>query len=126
MIKVLKHLRSHWRNDAVSFHLECLLYSLSPVIFIGGPADYITNVLTAIASTPADTWYRQPLMTPCGDRDIFTPEEWRYESWLAFYAAVQKWLTAAAYATMAQNKADAIEAWRVILGENFFPATVSR
>jgi hypothetical protein len=78
MIKVLKHLRSHWRNDAVSFHLECLLYSLSPVIFIGGPADYITNVLTAIASTPADTWYREPLMTPCGDRDIFTPEEWTY------------------------------------------------
>lgn len=125
MIKVLKHLRSHWGIDAVAFYLECLLYSLSPVTFIGSPADYITNVLTAIASTRADAWYQQPLMTPCGDRDIFTHEEWTYEGWLAFYAAVQKWLTAAGYATMAQSKADAIEAWRLVLGENFFPATVS-
>jgi hypothetical protein len=125
MIKVLKHLRSHWGNDAVSFHLECLLYSLSPLIFIGGPANYITNVLTAIALTPADTWYRQPMMTPCGDRDIFTPQEWTYESWLAFYAAVHKWLTAAAYATGAQNRTDATKAWRLLLGDNFFPATVS-
>jgi hypothetical protein len=125
MIKVLKHLRSHWGNDAVSFHLECLLYSLSPLIFIGGPANYITNVLTAIALTPADTSYRQPMMTPCGDRDIFTPQEWTYESWLAFYAAVHKWLTAAAYATGAQNRTDATKAWRLLLGDNFFPATVS-
>ncbi len=125
MVKVLKHLRSLHGIDGVSFHLECLLYSLPPLVFIGGPADYITNVLTAIASTSADAWYQQTLTTPCGDRDIFTPEEWSYASWINFYAAVQKWLTAAGYATMTQSKADAIEAWRLVLGESFFPRTVT-
>src|SRR5262249_26064257 len=81
MIKVLKHLRSLHGIDAVSFHLECLLYALQPIVFFGGPADYITNVLTAIASTSADVRYQQALMTPCGDRDIFTAEEWTYASW---------------------------------------------
>jgi hypothetical protein len=125
MIKVLKHLRSLHGVGAVSFHLECLLYSLPPIVFIGGPADYVTNVLTAIASTSADAWYQQTLMTPCGDRDIFTAEEWSYASWITFHAAVQKWLTAAGYAKMAPNKADAIEAWRLVLGEQFFPKTVT-
>jgi hypothetical protein len=125
MIKVVKHLRSQWGVEAVSFHLECLLYSIAPIVYIGGPADYITNVLTAIASTPADVWYQQYLMTPCGDRDIFTSEEWAYTSWLAFYEWVPKWLNAAAYAQNSTNKTDAIAAWQLLLGDSFFPAAVT-
>lgn len=125
MVKVLKHLRSLHGVEAVSFHLECLLYSLPPIVFIGGPADYITNVLTAIALRPADAWYQQLVMTPCGDRDIFTQDEWTYSSWVTFHGAVQRWLLAAGYATNAQSKADAIEAWRLVLGDNYFPRTVT-
>jgi hypothetical protein len=125
MIKVLKHLRSYWGVDGVSFHLECLLYALQPISFFGGPADYITNVLTAIAATPAETWYQGYLMTPCGDRDIFTVAEWRRDSWLAFHGWAQKWLAAAAMGQNAQSKSAAIEAWQLLLGDRFFPATVS-
>lgn len=124
MIKVLKHLRSHWGVDAVSFHLECLLYALQRITFFGGP-DYITNVLTAIAGTSADSSYRSVLMTPCGDRDIFTAAEWQRDSWLAFHGWVQKWLAAAALAQNAQRRTQAIEAWQLLLGAEFFPATVS-
>jgi Second Messenger Oligonucleotide or Dinucleotide Synthetase domain len=125
MIKVLKHLRSHWGAGAVSFHLECLLYALPAVTFLGGPADYIANVLTAIAATSADDWYRSVLMTPCGDRDIFTSAEWTRDSWFAFHDWVGKWLPAAAFARDTPNRAKAIEAWQLLLGDRFFPATVS-
>ena len=125
MIKVLKHLRSHWQAEGVSFHLECLLHSIQSIVFLGGPADYITNTLTAIASTPAETWYQQYLMTPCGDRDIFTAAEWTLDSWVAFYGWVSKWLPAAAYAQATTNKTEAIEAWRLLLGEDFFPRSVT-
>lgn len=125
MIKVLKHLRSRWGVDAVSFHLECLLYALQPITFFGGPADYITNVLMAIAATPAETWYQGYLMTPCGDRNIFTAAEWRRDSWLDFHSWAPKWLAAAALAQKTQSRAQAIEAWQLLLGDQFFPATVS-
>src|SRR5262249_17683624 len=42
MIKVLKHIRSLFGHEVVSFHIECLLYSLPDWVFWGGPADYIT------------------------------------------------------------------------------------
>jgi hypothetical protein len=125
MIKLLKHLRSYWGAEAVSFHLECLLYSIQPAVFLGGHADYITNVLTAIGSTPADTWYQQYLMTPCGDRDIFTPSEWARDSWVSFHTWVGKWLNVASYAQTTTNKGEAIEAWRLLLHEDFFPRTVN-
>lgn len=125
MIKVLKHLRSRAELDAVSFHLECLLYAVSPVVFVGGPADYITNVLLAIASTPADTWYAQGISTPCGDRNIFTAEEWSYASWLTFYGAVQTWLMHAGGAFASTTRELAIMNWQNLLGRDFFPATVT-
>jgi Second Messenger Oligonucleotide or Dinucleotide Synthetase domain len=125
MIKVVKHLRSLWGVEVVSFHIECLLYSLPPVVFVGGPADYITNVLLAIAATPADDWYQSGLTTPCGDRYLFSGDEWQYASWLTFYAAVQRWLLSAASAQNAVTSSAAIAGWRALLGEQFFPAVVS-
>lgn len=125
MIKVLKHLRSLHGVGAISFHLECLLYSLQNIVFVGGPADSITNVLLAIASTPAPTWYQQGLRTPCADRNIFTAEEWTYPSWLAFHTAVHRWLFLAGAAANAQDRAAAIGWWRALLGLTFFPETVN-
>jgi hypothetical protein len=124
MIKLLKHLGSYWRLDAVSFHLECLLYSLPSMLFVGGPADYVTNVLTAIASRPAATWYQNVLPTPCGDRDIFTHSEWDYARWTRFHTQAGDWLTAARHASTTQSRADAIAAWQFVFGDEFFPASV--
>lgn len=126
MVKVLKHLRSRHQIDAVSFHLECLLYAVPSLAFIGTPADYITNVLTAIVSTPASTWYQQGLMTPCGDREIFAAEEWDYTSWKQFHSAAHNWLLLASAGGMAESKAAAIQGWRLLLGENYFPESVTR
>lgn len=125
MIKVLKHLRSLWDVDAVSFHLECLLYSLPNLVFVGGPANYITNALMAVAAKPATTWYHEGLLTPCADRNIFTAAEWPYGSWAAFHAAIGTWLYTAASATNSQSKADAIAHWQALLGNAYFPATVA-
>jgi Second Messenger Oligonucleotide or Dinucleotide Synthetase domain len=125
MIKVLKHLRSRWNLDAVSFHLECLLYSLPNTVFVGGPADYITHVIMAIVQKPATTWYQEGALTPCADRDIFTASEWGYESWATFHEAAGQWLYGAAAATRSQSKADAIGHWQTLLGEDFFPAAVT-
>jgi hypothetical protein len=125
MIKVLKHVRTRWNVDAVSFHLECLLYSLPNLVLVGGPADYITNVLLAIAQKPAAAWYQEGVLTPCADRNIFSESEWSYTSWSAFHDVVGKWLYAAGYATHAESKGDAIASWQALLGDDVFPATVT-
>jgi Second Messenger Oligonucleotide or Dinucleotide Synthetase domain len=125
MIKVLKHLRTQWNLDAVSFHLECLLYSLPNLVFVGGAADYITNVLLAIAQKPADAWYEEGVLTPCADRNIFTSSEWPYTSWRTFHDGVGNWLYAAGYAAHAQSRGDAITGWQTLLGDDHFPAAVT-
>lgn len=56
-IKVLKHLRSYHELDIVSFHLECLLYSLPDELFRGNAAAYIVAILHAIAGRSAEGWY---------------------------------------------------------------------
>ena len=123
LIKVVKHLRSHYRLDAVSFHIECLLYSLPDAVFRGSPADSISQVLNHIAATPADAWYGRYLPTPCGDgRDIFTAAEWSRPSWEAFHRLLTVWARATRVATQALQRPQAIEAWQLLLGKDFFPS----
>ena len=54
MVKVIKHLRDLSGIDAVSFHIETLLYSVADHYFHGAPAEYIPAVLRAISATAAD------------------------------------------------------------------------
>ncbi len=75
-IKVMKHLRTMGGLDAVSFHIESLLYRIDDNQFLGGPAEYIPRILSFIAGVTAEGCYQQRIMTPCGDRDIFTGDEW--------------------------------------------------
>jgi hypothetical protein len=124
-VKVFKHLRSRFKLDAVSFHLECLLFSFPNVLFQGGPADYIAAILSHIAGTAADVWYRYRCDTPCKERDVFTAQEWDLPSWKSFHAAVVVWSRAAAIARQAGDRAVAIRAWQSLLGDDFFPASVS-
>jgi hypothetical protein len=120
-IKVLKHLRSHFQLDAVSFHIECLLYSLPDSMFGGGPADYINGVLNYLAAKDASAWYRERVMTPCGERDIFTTSEWGAESWAKFHEYIRLWVQASQSAVAATVQSTAIQAWQLILGDDFFP-----
>jgi hypothetical protein len=124
-IKILKHLRSRFRTDAVSFHIECLLYRLPNQLYLGGPADYIPAVLGHIAATSADRWYATEIPTPCGDRAIFTGTEWEWASWRAFHERVTVWANAAQVANEARDPNRAIAAWQALLGDDRFPREVS-
>ena len=123
--KVFKHLRTQFSLDTISFHLECLLFSLPDYLFLGGPADYIPALLEHISATPASAWYSQYVPTPCRDRDIFVATEWKKQDWEKFHEVATVWAKAARLANQATDKDDAIEYWRILLGEDSFPRTVS-
>jgi len=123
-IKVLKHIRSRFSLSAVSFHLECLLYFLQDGSFIGGPAEYLATVLRSIAVHKPEEWYRTNVMTPCGDRDIFTANEWTTEEWWKFHDLIVRCSKVADQAIAATSEREAIECWQAILGDDFFPAQV--
>lgn len=126
MIKVLKHLRSHHRLDAVSFHIECLLHSLPNNLFFGNPADYIPAVLSYIADTPAWEWFIRRITPPWEpNRNIFSPFEWPGENWANFHRHVVAWSATARVASMQSDKDLAITAWKDLLGDSFFPREVS-
>lgn len=124
-IKILKHLRSLISLNAVSFHIECFLYSLPDVLFLGSPADYIPAVLGYIADTPAVSWYLKGCPTPCSERNIFTVSEWPKSQWMQFHKCVELWAKGARLANQAPTETAAIEIWQLVLGSKFFPATVS-
>src|SRR5439155_14890834 len=119
MIKVLKHLRSSFSSDAVSFHLECSLYNVPDNFFTSGPADYIPAVLTHMANTPAETCYSRVCRTPCGERDIFTADEWNAQDWTRFHKLIVLWAESARLARDLANKTAAIAMWQALLGNNF-------
>lgn len=120
-VKVLKHIRSLFGQNAVSFHLECLLFVLPDTIFLGGPADYIPAFLSRIEAASAEEWYRTVLKTPCADRDIFVTAEWPLAGWQTFHAFLKKCATVARSARDAGNREDAIRAWQALLGDAYFP-----
>lgn len=124
-IKVLKHIRSRFGLQTVSFHIECLLYFLSDEIFFGGPADYIAAILRKIAGHTLEDWYRTVVRTPCGDRDIFTASEWETQHWGKFHEVISACSRLAEVAVATSAESQAIEAWQSILGDDFFPARVA-
>lgn len=124
-IKVFKHLRSRFSLNAVSFHIECLLFSLPNNLFLGNPADYITATLNYIASTSASYWYNNGLKTPCDERNIFAQSEWDNTNWTKFHNQVINWAACAQVAHEAQDRDTAIEGWQLLLGNDFFPKQVS-
>lgn len=123
-IKVFKHLRSLNNLNAVSFHIECLLYFLDDSFFIGQPCEYIPALLNKIASVTMENCYNTVVKTPCGDRDIFTGSEWRLADWAIFHSKLQDWARVATSARDAQGKGDAIRYWRALLGNDYFPESV--
>lgn len=124
-IKILKHLRSIYSIDAVSFHIECLLYSLPDNLFWGNPADYIPNILNHLAHKSASNWYFTTVTTPCGDRDIFSGTEWGFLNWSNFHSQTSTWAILANLANSATVKNTAIDYWKALLGNAYFPRDLS-
>lgn len=122
MVKILKHLRSINSVRAVSFHVECLLYHVSDDAFAGGPTDYIPTVLHQITGTAAAARYQTQLMTPCGDRDVFTADEWGLLDWEWFHAYCKVWTLQAELANLHSDRGNAIANWKELLGTDYFPA----
>lgn len=123
-IKVLKHIRSRFNYGAVSFHIECLLYFLQDATFVGGPADYLATIFRSIAVHKSEDWYRTNVRTPCGDRDIFTSNEWTADGWWKFHELIVSCSKVADQAIAATTETEAIQSWQAILGDDFFPARV--
>ncbi len=121
-VKVIKHLCSIHGVAAVSFHIECLLYSLPCEVFWGSPSSFIFQILAYISAQEPLAWYGQQLMTPCGDRDIFSAAEWELGSWLNFHAACKEWYEIALYAGTAYTSSQAVEGWQRLLGTGWFPS----
>src|SRR6266568_4276046 len=120
-IKVLKHIRSHHKLDVVSFHLECLLYSLPDYLFRGSAPTYIAALLHTIAGKSAEAWYNgRSIRTPCLERRLFSTSEWRWESWKAFHDRVVFFDLLAQAAWHAPDIALAIQTWQLLLGQEFF------
>lgn len=124
-IKVFKHLRSQLSPTSVSFHIECLLHALSDALFWGSPAVYLESLFSQLASKTANEWYSLRSMTPCGDRDVFTGSEWRLDDWTRFHEVITLGAKTSALANRQSEKKDAIEVWQILLGKEFFPATLS-
>lgn len=125
MVKVLKHICKRFQLNVVSFHLECLLFNLSNWLFIGNPAQYIPAVLSAIASKSAVHWYGSGMMTPCCERYVFTNSEWCPDTWASFHATITQLSEVAIQAGNMADRNDAIRCWQALLGDDFFPTTVS-
>src|SRR5580698_654517 len=119
MIKVLKHIRNRHNVAAVSFHLECLLYSIDPILFTGAPVDYIPAVLEYIASYSAAQWVQAGIPTPCGDRLVFSPTEWNPMAWAIFHRAVANWARVARNAAEEFKETRAIHRWYALLRQPF-------
>lgn len=80
------------------------MYALPDQLFGGSPSDYIPAILSHLASASANAWYGTVVKTPCGDRDIFTANEWNLENWCLFHGWIQKWSNVANQARNAQQK----------------------
>lgn len=124
-IKVFKHLRSKYELDAVSFHIECLLYSLPDEIFSSGPADYIGSALSFLSVFTPEKLFESGITTPCGERLLFSDSEWDWNRWENFHTVLKTWARCSTLAKkQGVSKQTAIEAWRILLDDDFFPMTV--
>lgn len=68
---------------------------------------------------------RNAIMTPFGERSLFSQNEWTWNSWKMFHEQVVYFDLLAQAACCAPDKAMAIQTWQLLLGQDFFPAQVS-
>ena len=122
MVKVLKHIRSRFDSNAVSFHLECLLHAMTNQLFEGSAADYITQIITTISRHTFTEWQTWNIETPCGDRKLFSNSEWKSSDWLNFHSLLSQIAPILVEATYTNDRSHAVKCWQQVLGESYFPA----
>ncbi len=125
MIKVMKHLRDVYpdfsKEDAISFHLECLLYAVPDEGFDGGPADYIPRVLRSLANFTPGQATNSGIKSPSGDKILFSEGEWSSAAYTRFHKWAALWCSKAEAARDAPGSGAAVKAWQNLLGD-WFPS----
>lgn len=125
MIKVIKHLRDVRHDfepqDAVSFHIECLLYALKNNVYSGSICDVIESVLRSIASFTPDKAKSSDLRNPSGDVILFSPRGWDLGAYRRFNNTVQNWFAMAQKANQQTDGDKAVDTWKSLLGDDYFP-----
>ncbi len=89
--------------------------------FAGGPADYIPAVLRYITGYDAAVWRNAEVRTPCQERLLFSETEWTELGWILFHLRASSWATFAETAAAQMDIDNAIDAWKVLLGDDLFP-----
>ncbi len=125
MIKILKHIRLIDKDfealDAVSFHIECLLYAINNSVFTGSIAECIENVLTSLAGFSPLKAVNSELRNPCGDELVFSVEKWSKAAYTRFHNSILKWHKIVQEANRMDNTDEAIAEWKKLLGDTYFP-----
>ncbi len=124
-IKIFKHINRLFNINSISFHVECLLYSLSDQLYSGSWPDIIAGISSHIRSYTADAWYKSKLLTPCGERGIFTATEWDYDNWCQFHALISKIGEVASGVISTTSESTASRGWATMLGSKYFPERIS-
>jgi hypothetical protein len=131
MIKTVKHLRDQWGIDvseAVSFHIECLLYRVADQEFAGAFADAVENVLVTLARfTPSRAFLAglTGFTSPCGDKVVFSESEWSNAAYKKFHGYATLWAALASQANRSHSYDAAVGTWKRLLGDAYFPRAVS-
>lgn len=128
IIKTVKHLRDVWgldSSDAVSFHLECLLYRVPNSCFVGAFADVLEAVLSCLARFDPDQALRSEITSPCGAKVLFAEGEWNRAAYSRFHPHIREWAGIASRANCQDDRDDAVDIWKRLLGEEYFPRAVS-
>jgi hypothetical protein len=125
IIKIFKHLRDtfHGSNarDAISFHIECLLYRVPNSLFTSSIPNTVEKVLTCIANFSPSQALSSNIYSPCGNRLLFSSTEWNITSYGQFNALVTQWSALARIANSKYSLDEAITFWKKLLGEDYFP-----
>lgn len=128
LIKIFKHLRDTLPGsdprDAVSFHIECLLYRVPNSLFTDSIPDTIEKVLTCVANFSPSQAINSNIHSPCGDKLLFNSNEWSIASFGQFNALVNKWSVLARTANNTYSSDGAITFWKTLLGNSYFPREV--
>jgi len=125
IVKVIKHLRSASSQidtrDAASYHLESLLYAIRDPVYAGSVCECTEQVLQAVAGFDAEKAAESGIRTPCGEKILFSPEEWALASYARFNEAANRWFELARQANAAVDRDEAVDLWKLLLGDGFFP-----
>lgn len=125
MIKILKHIRLIDNDfealDAVSFHIECLLFAIKDSVYTDSTSECIENILASLAGFTPVKAKQSDLKTPCGDELIFSSNKWSDVAYQRFHTAILRWYEIAQEANRTNDADKAITEWQKLLGDTYFP-----